>query len=176
MSVILFQNDQNYDEAEVWVVRSTKSQKGDRLMDIRPWAWSHACINVDLINGVASIMVNEMYMPDFHLNDTDFFQSKPQNLNKHLTFGDGRYQKGRVLQSENSISNVHVFKKLLIKEQMYNFTGKGACNMIGDYLSWEDMNFILFGDTKMFSAERDKCKEFAKDILLFLSFSFIINL
>ena len=158
LNVNIHHDDVDFSKEVVWLNAKFSSIIGDGFNPIRPWAWSHSCVGVDLIIKEITWMVNQVRMSNVTFNDTDFIESKPLSLHRKLAFGDWYFPGRKVLQSECSVTNVHVYKRLLTDQEMYNFTGNGACRQHGDYIAWEDMVFDLLGDTKINSLEEDICE------------------
>ena len=139
------------------------------LNDLRPWAWSHACISVDLIKGVVKMTVNQVKVANIILEYPKIRQSKPDTLRNRLQFGDYKYPGWRVVQSEVPISNVHVYSRILSDKEMIDFTGPAVCSQEGDYLNWNNIELELHGNTTLETVEKEKvCTSGSNQTELFL--------
>ena len=143
----------------LWLETISRNVISNRNVDLRPWAWSYLCMGVDLVNRTVSLAMNKLKMSKITLNDPEFIQVKPKTLIGRLSFGDWLYPKSRVYQSESSITNVHVYSRLLREEEMVQFTSHEACAQSGDYLLWNEMKFQLHGDAKIEELRENVCGE-----------------
>ena len=148
----------------LWFDSDKVSIKGDKKISLRPWAWSHICMAVDLASGVLEIMMNGVKTTSITIKDKIFRENKPETLHNRMLFGDWTYpswdiprENWEVVQSESPISNVHVYSRLLTDEEMLNFTGDGACNQHGNFLAWEDMEWELHGNASVEKLDKSFC-------------------
>ena len=133
--------------------------KLDDVLSLRPWDWSHACFSMNVIDGHATVVINGRLMLSQTIEDTQFLQSKPRDLTNKIQLGDWKHPTWGVIESENSVSNVHVYANTLTEEEMVLITSGGACTQIGDYLSWLDIKWTLNGNATMEETEEDICQK-----------------
>ena len=96
--------------------------------------------------------------------DGDFVQmknpkSRPRDLSRKLVLGAQSYG-GSWKAATQKVTNLEVFSSPLPIEKMKTMTTAGSCVEEGDYLAWGDMEWILHGQAKIETIEREEtCKE-----------------
>lgn len=158
VSVYIF-NDFKRNSIGLWFSTISRNFKGEKYIKLKPWDWSHLCMTIDLANGTALLVMNEVKMEEFRITSSNFIEGKPKSLKNRLLFGDWMVPKSRVVQSENSIANVNIYSRLLKVEEMQMYTSSGACSQTGDYLAWNEMQFKLYGDAKFEELEISFCEK-----------------
>ena len=123
---------------------------------------------MNLIEGYAALMINRQLLMNITIKDQKFIQRKPTDMIKKIQLGDWYYPGNRVLQSDSSYSNLHVYSKTLTIEEMTLNAGEQACNQKGDYLAREDMQWEMHGNATIVLGEEDICEKEGNSMNQFL--------
>ena len=125
-------------------------------------------MGIDLSDGVVMLMMNQVMMSNMTMLDTKLRDTKPHDLKERLQFGDYMWPDWRVIQSESSITNVHVYSRVLTFEEMIQFTGDKVCSQNGDYLAWDTMEWKLYGNASLEATIDGSCENHIKETQQFL--------
>ena len=150
---VKIQQDLSVERYSLWFMSNSGNIMGGTKVHLKPWAWSHLCVGLYLINDVVYMSMNGIMMPNVTINGQEFRRSKPTNLQHRFQLGDWAYPGWKIYQIESPVSNVHVYSRLLAIDEMKRFTTERVCTQIGDYLSWDNMEWKLFGKTKVETIE-----------------------
>ena len=123
------------------------------LGGLRPWAWSHACISMDMEAGYYVVVINAIEVLN---SSSKIEQHNLKEVNFQLQVGDISLL-GQTYQSESSISNINIYADQLSINEMIEITKGDNCSLKGDYLAWDDMVFIMEGQTQILEDEHDIC-------------------
>ena len=80
----------------VWMDKEPSSIPLDEGLSLRPWAWSHACISIDVKSGHVTVAINGKLLLNTTVQDTQFLQSKPSDLTNKIQLGDWKYPNFKV--------------------------------------------------------------------------------
>ena len=84
--------------------------------------------------------------------------SQSRNLGKKLVLGSRSYA-GNWVAASHKDTNLNVFSSALPVEEMERMTGEEGCIEEGDYLAWGDMEWILHGQAKIETVDKEEpCK------------------
>ena len=100
--------------------------------------------------------MNGIFITNITIDSPQVRLDKPINLYQKLQFGDLVFPGFRTFQLESSVSNVHVYSRILAMDEMIKFTGEGVCAHFGDYLAWDDMKWKFNGETSLETLEKDQ--------------------
>ena len=117
-------------------------------MPILPHSWYHTCLGLDTEKGLMRIVVNGYLVVDrieaYFENSKDI---RPMNLSERITLFKAAYV-GHWSQSRGVYSNLNVFDYMMDIDEMKDVTSGEKCGIPGNYLSWEQMEWKVFGQIK----------------------------
>ena len=82
-------------------------------------------------------------------------KSRPIDLSNKLVLGAFQYG-GNWYTRSVRVTNLNVFSSLMSKEKMKSVTKGGSCGEEGDYLAWGDMEWILLGQTRIETVDKEE--------------------
>jgi hypothetical protein len=112
-------------------------------ISIRPRAWSHCCLSLDLEAKKLGLMVNGISLFDGKLDiKRKISEDKIKNLEGKLEIGSlQKLLTTERVQSELFCSNLNVYSKILNSTEMIEKTNGANCSDPGDYLAWSQMSW-----------------------------------
>ena len=121
-----------------------------------PLHWTHICLSLDSVTGVVRIVVDgkvlhqkveqEVWAED---------ENRPSNLSILLGM-DVNYPS----EFTGQTTNLNVFSSSLSRERMERMTGGEECGAPGDYLSWEETEWILHSKARERMVDaREPCRK-----------------
>ena len=125
-----------------------------------PSSWYRACMAVDTIDGVITVVVNGNKEVDQVIKEFEnSFKKRPKTMEEKLLLFK-MWPMGFWYQSRGRVSNINIFAAKLSPEKMIDITAGNSCGAKGDYLSWKDMKWTLFGDAREDQVKLDNiCQE-----------------
>ena len=131
----------------------------DKLPPLFPNRWTRSCIAVNTTSGLIHWVVDGTLVWNKKFVEMKKGGSQPKNLSKKLVLG-ARSNGGSWLASTQMVTNLDIFSSPLSTEKMKTMTSGGTCNEEGDYLAWGDMEWILHGQARKETIEKEEtCKE-----------------
>ena len=119
-------------------------QSNANLLRLRPHAWSHACTSVDAELGHVVVVINGVETHNEIITNSEFLDNGTITFDDNLVLGV--FGKD-LIQSEASITNVHIFTKSLDASELVASTSQGMFGT-GDHLSWDGAKWNLTGEVK----------------------------
>ena len=124
---------------------------------IVPHSWYHVCLGLDTVSGFLRIVVNGIKVVN---EEREEFRNtaawRPGSLEgKILIFK--QYISGFWLQYRGKFTNMNIFSSMIPLEDMISMTsGKDNCSHVGDYLSWDDMEWSMSGHVDSGTVDREE--------------------
>ena len=123
-------------------------------MPVFPNQWVKSCIALNTVSGSFQWVARGV------LVENNTYAGITRNVPTDLT---GRIILGAVLNSDgtwttrsNKVTNLNIFSSALSVEKMQEYTGGGQCGEEGDYLSWDQMHWTLYGDAVIEEVDGDE--------------------
>ena len=125
-----------------------------------PNQWVRGCMAVNTTSGlihwvVAGTLVLAKNFEELKNSE----KSPPKDLSRRLVLGAKSYG-GSWTASAQKVTNLDIYSSPLAIEKMKSITRGGSCVEEGDYLAWGDMTWILHGQARKESTEKEEmCEE-----------------
>ena len=129
----------------------------DTGVPIVPHSWYHVCLGLDTVSGFLRIVVNGVKV--FNVEREEFRNTTawmPGSLEgKIIVFK--QYYSGFWFQHRGKFTNMNIFSSMIPLEDMISMTsGKDNCSRVGDYLSWDDMEWSMSGHVDSGTVDREE--------------------
>ena len=118
-----------------------------------PNQWVKSCMAVNTTTGhIRWVVEGSLVM------DEDFVEMK-NSKSKNIILGARSYG-GSWSAVSQKVTNLEIYSSPLSIEEMKRITSGGSCVDEGDYLAWSDMEWILHGQARMETTEKEEtCEE-----------------
>ena len=131
----------------------------DDHVPLFPNQWIRSCMAVNTTSGLIHWVVEGSLVLNQNFIEVKNSKSRPMNLSRKLILGAQSYG-GYWRASTQKVTNLEVFSSPLPVEKMKAMTRGGSCVEEGDYLAWEDMEWILHGRARKETIEKEEtCEE-----------------
>ena len=123
-----------------------------------PNQWTRNCMAVNTTSGLINWVVDGTLVMTTMSEEVKRTKSRPRDLSKRLVLGT-RSIGGVWFAPSHKVTNVNIFSSALSIERMKRLTGGESCVEEGDYLAWEDMEWILHGQARKETVDTEEpCK------------------
>ena len=130
----------------------------DKLPPLFPKQWAKSCMAVNTTSGFIHWVVGGSLVLAEEFVEMKTPRSQPKNLSKKIVLG-ARSNGGSWFASTQVVANLEMYSSPLPIEKMKSMTRGGSFEE-GDYLSWADMEWILHGQAKIETTEKEEtCEE-----------------
>ena len=142
----------------------------DKIPPIFPNQWTRSCLAINLSSGLITWVVEGVLVLNTTSDELGNSTSRPENLSRKLVLG-ARPFAGAWRALSSKVTNVNIFSSSLSVERMQRMTEEGSCVEKGDYLAWEDMEWVLHGKAKIETVDYETtCKRKSYMNLFYTSF------
>ena len=121
----------------------SKSVVGE-IPPLFPNQWTKSCMATNTTSGIITWVVEGVLIMNKTFEDLRNSTNRLRDLSRKLVLGAGSFA-GTWRASSSKVTNLNVFSSALSTEKMRKMTEGGICAEKGDYLAWEDMEWILHG-------------------------------
>ena len=125
------------------------------LPPLFPNKWVRSCVAVNTTSGFVQWVVEGNIV----LNETSKAiansRNRPRDLSRKLVLGVTFFG-GRWNAASHKVTNLNIYSSALPVEKMKSMTGGQGCPEEGDYLAWEDMEWIRHGQAKIETVGQDE--------------------
>ena len=131
-----------------------------KIPPVFPNQWTSSCIAVNTTSGLVHWVVEgTLVLSSKFMEVKNSKNSQPKDLSRNLVLGASSYF-GSWFASTERVTNLNIFSSPLTTEKMERMTRGGICIEEGDYLAWGDMEWILHGQAKIETTEKEEtCEE-----------------
>ena len=130
----------------------------DKLPPLFPKQWAKSCMAVNTTSGFIHWVVGGSLVLAEEFVEMKTPRSQPKNLSKKIVLG-ARSNGGSWFASTQVVANLEMYSSPLPIEKMKSMTRGGSFEE-GDYLSWADMEWILHGQARNETIEKEEtCEE-----------------
>ena len=124
-----------------------------------PNQWTRSCIAVNTTSGLIHWVVEGTLVVSREFVEIKKLNSPPRDLSEKLVLGASLYG-GSWFAATMKVTNLGIFSSLLPIEKMQSMTRGCSSVEEGDYLAWEEMEWILQGKARKETIEKQEtCKE-----------------
>ena len=125
-----------------------------------PNQWTSSCLAVNATSGLIHWVVEGiLVLTTTSMELKNNSKSRPKDLSRKLLLGAKSYG-GTWFALTQKVTNLNIYSSPLPVEKMESMTMGGNCAEKGDYLAWEDMEWILHGHASKETVEKeDMCQE-----------------
>merc|ERR1712218_293213 len=136
--------------------RGYSEQGLDTIPPLFPNTWSRSCMAVNTTSGFIQWVVEGTLVLTTTSEEVKESKSKPKDLSKKLVLGARSYG-GRIwVAPTHKVTNLNIFSSSLTVEEMKTMTGEEGCMKEGDYLAWQDMEWILHGQARIETVDQEE--------------------
>ena len=129
-----------------------------KVAPLFPNQWTRSCIAVNTTSGLIHWVVDGTLVLDSDFAEVKNSKSRPKDLSRNLVLGAQYY--GGWFAASQKVTNLNIFSSPLTIEKMERMTRGGSCVEEGDYLAWGDMEWILHGQARKETMEKEEtCEE-----------------
>ena len=129
----------------------------DTLPPLFPNKWSRSCVTVNTTSGFIQWVVEATLVLNTTSQEVKESKNKPKDLSNKLVLGARSY--GVWTAATHKVTNLNIFSSALTVEEMKTMTGGEGCMKEGDYLAWQDMEWILHGQARQETVDTEEpCK------------------
>ena len=123
-----------------------------------PNHWARSCMAVNTTSGLLRWVVEGILVQTTMSKEVENSKNPPKDLSKKIVLG-ARSRSGVWFATSQKVTNLNIFSSALSIEKMKSITGGGSCVEEGDYLAWGDMEWILHGQARIETVDREEpCK------------------
>ena len=119
-----------------------------------PNQWTKSCMAVNATSGLINWVVEGTLVFSSEFEEMKNSKSQPKDLGKKIVLGAESYG-GSWFAAPEKVTNLNIFSSLLSLEKMKSMTKGGSCVEEGDYLAWGDMEWILHGQAKKETTDKE---------------------
>ena len=124
-----------------------------------PNQWTRSCMAVNTTSGLIHWVVEGTLVVDGTFVEVNNSNNRPRDLSKKLLLGVRSYG-GSWFAISQKVTNLNIYASPLSIEKMKSMTRGGSCVEEGDYLAWGDMEWILHGQARKETTEKEAtCEE-----------------
>ena len=139
-------------------VRGSSKMVIGRVPPIFPDQWTRSCMAVNATSGSIQWVVGGNHVLSTTSEEVKSLKSKPKDLTKRVILGARSYA-GDWSAPSHRVTNLNIYSTTLSREEMKSMTRGDICAEKGDYLAWEDMEWILHGQERIENVDREEtCK------------------
>ena len=117
-----------------------------------PNQWTKSCMAVNTTSGLIHWVVEGSLVLTMTSVDLKNAKSRPKDMSKKIVLGARSYG-GSWFTSALKVTNLNLYSSPLPIKRMEIMTRGGSCFEEGDYLAWEDMEWILHGHARKETTE-----------------------
>ena len=130
-----------------------------KLPPLFPNEWTRSCMAANNTSGLIQWVVEGTLVLANEFVEVKNSKSRPKDLTRRLVLGAHSYAGSWDTISEK-VTNLDIFSYPLPVEKMESMTRGGSCVEEGDYLAWRDMEWILHGQARKETTEKEEtCEE-----------------
>ena len=128
-----------------------------KVLPLFPNQWIRSCMAVNATSGLIRWVVDGTLVLDEDFVEVKNSKSRPKDLKRNLVLGAQSYG-GSWTASSQKVTKLEVFSTFLTVEKMERITRGDSCEE-GDYLAWGDTEWILHGQAKIETIEKEETCE-----------------
>ena len=113
-----------------------------------PNQWTKSCLAVNSTSGSITWVVEGVLIMSIESEKLKESSKLPKNLSRKLILGAWSHA-GKWKLVSNKVTNMNIFSSSLTVEEIKSMTQGKNCAKKGDYLAWEDMEWIMHGKAKI---------------------------
>ena len=132
---------------KIYFQEGSKSVVG-KIPPLFPNQWIKSCLSINTTSGFITWVVEGVVILNTTSDELSNSTSRPKDLSKKLVLGAKSFG-GFWGASNSKVTNVNIFSYPLSVERMKRMTEEGSCVEKGDYLAWEDMEWVLHGRARI---------------------------
>ena len=130
-----------------------------KVAPLFPNQWIKSCLAVNATSSLINWVIDGTLVLDSDFVQVKNSESRPKDLSRKLVLGASSYGDSWDAVSQK-VTNLDIYSSPLPIEKMERITRGGSCVEEGDYLAWEDMEWILHGQAKKETTEKEEtCEE-----------------
>ena len=120
-----------------------------------PNEWSRSCMSANTNTGLIQWVVEGTLVLTTVAQEVKESKNKPKDLSKKLVLSAMLYG-GVWTAATHKVSSLNIFSSALTEEEMETMTGEEGCIKEGDYLAWQDMEWILHGQARIETVDQEE--------------------
>ena len=129
-----------------------------KIPPLFPNQWTKSCMAVNTSSGLIHWVVEGTLIMTTTSEEVKNSKNKPKDLSNKVVLGARSYG-GIWFQPSQKVTNLNIYSSSLSIERMKSMTKEESCVEAGDYLAWEDMEWILHGQATIESMDKEEpCK------------------
>ena len=137
---------------------NTEAQTG-KVPPMFPNQWTKSCLAVNTTSGLIQWVVEGIQLLAKNFEEMKNPENQTRNLGKRLVLGAQLYGESWFATTQK-VTNLEIYSTPLSTEKMKSKTKGGSCAEEGDYLAWGDMEWILHGQARKETIEKEEtCEE-----------------
>ena len=109
--------------------------------------WIRSCLAFNSTSGSVTWMVEGVLIMSMESEKLKESSKLPKNLSRKLILGAKSYA-GKWYSASNKVTNLNIFSSFLSVAEMKSMTQGKNCAEKGDYLAWENMEWVLHGKAR----------------------------
>ena len=129
-----------------------------KTLPLFPNQWTRSCMAVNTTSGLIQWVVDGILVLDSEFVEVKKPKSRPRDLSKNIVLG-ALWFGGSWDTHSQKVTNLNIFSSTLTTDSMKSMTGGEGCADEGDYLAWGDMEWILHGQARMETIEKEEVCE-----------------
>ena len=129
-----------------------------KIPPLFPNQWIKSCLALNISSGLIHWVVEGTLIMTTTSEEVKNSKNKPKDLSNKVVLGARSYG-GIWFQPSQKVTNLNIYSSSLSIERMKSMTKEESCIEEGDYLAWEDMEWILHGQATIESMDKEEpCK------------------
>ena len=141
---------------KIFYLEGASEEVVGKIPPLFPNQWTRSCMAINTTSGLIHWVVEGTLV----LTSTSekVKRGRPKDLSKKLVLGARSYA-GLWEAPSSKVTNLNIFSSPLSIEKMESITGGARCLEEGDYLAWRDMEWILHGQARIETVDKEEpCK------------------
>ena len=129
-----------------------------KIPPLFPNQWTKSCLALNITSGLIHWVVEGTLIMTTKSEEVKNSKNKPKDLSNKVVLGARSYG-GIWFQPSQKVTNLNIYSSFLSIERMKNMTKDESCVEEGDYLAWGDMEWILHGQARIETVDKEEpCK------------------
>ena len=136
-------------------VQGTSKQVLAQIPPMFPNRWTRSCLALNTTSGMINWVVEGTLVLTTISEEVKNLTSQPKDLSNKIVLSAKSYG-GNWFSASQKVTNMNIFESALSIEKMKSVTGGENCLEEGDYLAWADMEWILHGEARIETIDKEE--------------------
>ena len=140
---------------QILYLQGSSEQVDGKIPPLFPNQWTRTCLAINVTSGLIQYVVQGTLVLTTISEEVRDSKRQPKDLSRKLILGAISYGGSVYITQGQKVTNLNIFSSTLSIEEMKSITEGESCLMEGDYLAWEDMEWILHGQAGIETVEKE---------------------